>query len=75
MRKVNQAIVKVLVAAFLRRDITVVNPDIGRLLDRDCVTIGGCDFCNFHVSDNDVLLSVDREADTIQSLVINISIV
>ena len=63
MREVNKTIIEVLVARSSSRKITVVDPDIGRLLDRNGITVVGLDLGNLHVANDDVLLSIDGEAD------------
>lgn len=62
MREVNKTIIEVLVARSSSRKITVVDPDIGRLLDRNGITVVGLDLGNLHVANDDVLLSIDGEA-------------
>lgn len=73
MREIHQTVVKVLVVTSHGREITVINPDIGGLLDRDCITISCFDFGNLHVSNDDVLLSVDRKTNTGKGFRVRIS--
>lgn len=61
MRQIDQAIVEVLVITSNSREITVVNPDIGRLLNGNRVTVVSFNLGDLHVADNDVLLSVDGQ--------------
>lgn len=67
MREVNKTIIEVLVARSSSRKITVVDPDIGRLLDRDGITVVSLNLGNLHVANDDVLLAIDGEADALKS--------
>lgn len=62
MREVNKTIIEVLVASSSSRKITVIDPDIGRLLNSDGITVVGLDLRNLHVANDDVLLAIDGEA-------------
>lgn len=67
MREVNKTIIEVLVARPSSRKITVVDPDISRLLNGDGVTVVSLDLGNLHVANDDVLLPIDGEADALKS--------
>ena len=59
VRDVEETIVEVFVVGHVGRDIAMVNPDVGGLLDADGVASGGEDFANGEVADDDVALGVD----------------
>lgn len=62
MGQIYKAIVLVLVRLAGGGEVAVVNPDILRKLDGDCVTVGCFDETNSHVADDDVALTQHREA-------------
>lgn len=63
MRQVDKSIVLILVHVSVSREIDVVYPDIGRFLNGNTIPIFSQYLADLQVSDNDVLLSVDCEAD------------
>ena len=61
--EVGQAVVVVLAGGQVRRQVQVVKPDVGRLLDADCITarVAGLDLADGYVADDDVLCCSNEE--------------
>ena len=59
MGEIDQAVVIILVMRDVRRDIDVIDPDIGALLHTDCVAVRSEDLGDGDVADNHVLHSLD----------------
>lgn len=64
MCDIDQSVVVVLVMGDIRRDINVVDPDVGRLVQGDSITVGSEHLGNDNVADDDVLDSLDGETDS-----------
>lgn len=64
MCDINQSIVVVLVMIDIRRDINVVNPDIGSLVQGNSITVLSEHLGDGNVADDDVLDSLDGEANS-----------
>lgn len=65
---VDQAVVVVLVVVQVAGDVDVVDPDVVGGLDGDGVTVVGQNLGDLHVTDDNVGLPVDGEADTRKAL-------
>lgn len=61
MRNVKKAIEVVLASTQVTGQVTVVDPDVGRLIDTNSIAVGGINFCNLEVSENNVLLTTNVE--------------
>lgn len=63
---VEEAVEEVLVLGEVGRELTVVNPDVGGLLDTNGITVGSNNVLDGKVANNDVLLLVDVETDVLE---------
>lgn len=61
---VKETIKIILSAAQVTREIAVVDPDVGGLIDTDSIAVAGIDLADLEVSDNNVLLATDVDANT-----------
>jgi hypothetical protein len=64
--QVNQAVVLVLVALPGGGQVAVVDPDVLGEVDGDGITPGGLDLADGHVTDDDVLLAEEGQADALE---------
>lgn len=62
VRDVEEAVKVVLASAQVSRQVAVVDPDIGGLIDSNGIAIVGKDLGNLEVAEDDVALSADVEA-------------
>lgn len=61
---VKKTIEVILSAAEVARKVAVVDPDVGRLIDTNSITVAGINLANLQVAQDDVLLATDVDADT-----------
>lgn len=61
---VDQSIVVVFAVGEVGVELAVVNPDVGRLLDSDTITVGRKNVLADDVANNDVCLLPDKQANT-----------
>lgn len=64
MRDIHQSVIVVLAVLHVGGKVAVVNPDIGRTLDSNAVSIGGKDLLADNVSDNNIRDSSNKESNT-----------
>lgn len=64
VRDVKKTVKVILAEAQISGKITVVNPDIGRLIDTNSIAVGSINFGDLEVSENNVLLATNVESNT-----------
>jgi hypothetical protein len=67
VREIDEAVVGVFADVFVAREIAVVDPDVGGLVDGDGITVGCEDLGDLQVPDDYVLLAQYGEADASES--------
>lgn len=63
---IEETVVEVLVLGQVGGQLTVVDPDVGGLLDTDSITVGSNNVLDLEVANNDVLLLVDVKTNVVK---------
>jgi hypothetical protein len=70
MGNIKKAVVKVLAVISITGKVYMVDPDVGGVLDADCISDRRRNLLDDEVPDNDILDLVDLKADTLKSFTI-----